>query len=178
MLAYVFWHRPAPGVRVPDYESALAGFHRALGRPGSLTFHLACPPWDASEPPVYEDWYPVADWQDLGRLEQEAVSGPRRPPHDAAAQLSGWGAGGVMSPVRSGAPFGEVRFAAWLSKPEGMSYDAFFASLDEALAPTPQAAVWQRRLVLGPQPEFAVLSPGPVSLPWRTAETEPSRAAP
>lgn len=179
MLTYVFWHRPAPGVRLPDYESALAEFHRALGRPRSTTFRLARTPWESDDELAYEDWYPVEDWEDLGRLEQQAIGGPRRGPHDAAARLAGWGAGAVLGPVRTGLALRDVRHAAWLAKPEGMSYDAFHASLDEALAEVEaDTAVWQRRLVLGPQPEFVVLSPVPLALPWSPVLTEPVRAAP
>ena len=30
MLAYVFWHRPAPGVAPEAYAATIDGFHRSL----------------------------------------------------------------------------------------------------------------------------------------------------
>lgn len=65
---------------------------------------------------------PVDGWSALGALNDRAVTGPRRAPHDAAA---------------------------------------------------PGAAVWQRQMVLGPAPEFAVLAPGEVTLPWPSRRTGP-----
>lgn len=178
MLAYVFWHRPATRVDPAAYDGALSVFHQALGRPGSVTFQLAHPPWDPDAPSIYEDWYPVTDWTDLGRLEHEALSGPRRAAHDVAARWAGWGTAAVVGAVRQGGPIHDMRVAAWLDKPDGMTYPRFYAELDEALASAPEHAVWQRRLVLGPQPEFCVLSTERVALPWEATRTQPRHAAP
>ncbi len=70
MLAYISWHRPAAGVDVATYESALEGFHHSLARrppsgfEGSCVFRAAELPWlapVAQDPPGtragYEDWY-------------------------------------------------------------------------------------------------------------------------
>jgi hypothetical protein len=178
VLAYVFWHRPVAGVDPAAYDAALTAFHDALARPGSVTFQLAHPPWKDDGRSIYEDWYPVTDWTDVGRLEHEAVTGPRRAPHDVAAHWARWGTGSVVGAVRLAGPIRDMRSAAWFDKPEGMTDERFYAELDDALTAAPDHAVWQRRLVLGPQPEFVVLSAGPVALPWRAVRTEPRRAAP
>lgn len=146
-LAYVFWHWPAQ----PDgYEAAIGGFHAALARPGTATFHLERAPWDSSRPAPYEDWYPVDDWAAVGELNDFAISGSRKDPHDAVAKLSRSGAGGIYRLLREGPPLAEVRFAAWLHRPPAALPDG--------------AAVWQRQLVLGPAPEYAVLAASPVAL--------------
>ena len=56
MLAYVFFHRPGPGVEVAEYETALRRFHTSLtGEPPSgfiesTTYRLG---------DSYADWYLV-----------------------------------------------------------------------------------------------------------------------
>ena len=151
-LAYVFWHTPAPAERpgdpLPDhYEAAMQAFHSALARPGTATFRLERAPFQAS--PAYEDWYPVADWADVGVLNDEAITGARKPPHDTVAALSRTGAGGIYRLLSPGLPLSETTFAAWL---------------DERPAAIPEtAALWQRQLVLGPAPEYAVLAGSPVA---------------
>jgi hypothetical protein len=104
VLAYVFWHRPAPAVA--GYESGLVAFHEALrahpptGFRSSRSFRLDAAPWLAGEGTPYEDWYVVDSWAALGALNLGAVSGARSTPHDAVARLSREGAGGVYAPVR------------------------------------------------------------------------------
>jgi hypothetical protein len=56
MLAYVSWHRPAPGVERDAYEHALERFHRSLahrppsGYRGSTSFRAGRLPWLGSGP--------------------------------------------------------------------------------------------------------------------------------
>jgi len=158
MLAYVFWHRPATGTDAAAYETGMRAFHAALGRPGSVTFAIGATPWNGGAP-AYEDWYPVADWADLGRLNEEAVSGARREPHDAVAFRAAWGAGGVWKAVRPDLPLAHARHAAWFAKPPRVPDAEFVAGL-------PAGAIWQRQMVLGPAPEYVILSAGPLdSLP-------------
>ena len=150
MLAYVFWHWPAAGVDPARYAEALTAFHRTLGAApppgmrGSRVFAVEAAPWIAA-PSGFEDWYFVDDFTALGALNEAAVSGPRREPHDAAARLVAGGAGGVYRQVSPGS--GAVDRATWLYKPAGVSYDDFLARL-------PPAEIWQRQMVLGPAPEF------------------------
>ena len=168
-LAYVFWHWPAPGVDAGDYEERMRTFHAALGLPGSRTFRLDRAPWDGAPAGPYEDWYPVDGWEGLGALNERAVSGRRRAPHAADAVRVADGAGGVYRLVH-GVPDAAVDAAAWFAKPEGAAYDDVLRALREAV---PDAAIWQRQMVLGPAPEFAVLGAAPFRLPWPTTATAP-----
>lgn len=166
-LAYVFWHWPRSGVERLEYERRLLAFQEVLGRPGTRTYRLARAPWKAGPAaPVYEDWYPVRDWADLGTLNDEAVSGRNRAPHDLVAHEARDGAGGVYRRLRG--EHERAHAAAWLGKPAGMPYATFLAQLPE------EATVWQRQLVLGPAPEFVVLTAEPVRLPWPATATSPA----
>ena len=164
VLAYVFWHRPAPAVA--GYESGLVAFHEALrahpptGFRSSRSFRLDAAPWLAGEGTPYEDWYVVDSWAALGALNLGAVSGARSTPHDAVARLSREGAGGVYAPVRGDEPRSGT--VAWLAKPPEMSYVEFHAAL------AGHGAVWQRQMVLGPAAEYVVEEPAE-TLPWPAA---------
>jgi hypothetical protein len=137
LLAYVFWHAPADGVAREDYEERLRAFHATLAAP-SAAFRL--------DDGGYEDWYLVDDWAALGALNEAAVAAARRAEHDAAAALSGQGAGGVYALVRGAAvPPAAVRW-------------------EDRLTPDVEAdAIWQRQMVLGPRPEFCLAGAGGTS---------------
>jgi hypothetical protein len=169
-LAYVFWHWPGPDGEPAAYEERLLAFQRTLGRPGTQTYRLDRAPWDTAPPgPLYEDWYPVADWADLGRLNDEAVSGRNLAPHDAVAHMARTGAGGVYRRIAGEHDPSRVGFSAWVSKPVGETYENFAAQLREL-----GATVWQRQMVLGPAPEFALLGAEPLSLAWPAATARPA----
>jgi hypothetical protein len=114
----------------------------------------------ASDDTGYEEWYLVHDAGALDRLNEAAIDARNRSYHDAAAALAGVGAGGLYSLVPSPGGRDPQRAAAeesdsvWLSKPPRIPYSDFMPDLD-ALVP-PGARVWQRRLVLGPAPEFCI----------------------
>ena len=151
-LAYVFWHWPAE--EHGAYEERIRAFHASLARPGTATFRLARAPFEG-ETPVYEDWYPVDDWAAIGKLNDYAVSGERKGPHDAVARASRKGAGAVFRRIEGSLPLADVKFMAW----------------SDAL---PEAEnVWQRQLVLGPAPEYAVLGASPVDVPGGAILTDP-----
>jgi len=146
MLAYVFWHRPQPGTPLADYEEGLRAFHGRVSVP-SASFRVSALPFGDADA-GYEDWYLVASWAALGELNAAAVSGARRPPHDAVARLAADGWGAVYLLVRGHArPPTTTR---WVSKPSTESYDAF-------LAGTPAPTVWQRQMTLGPASEFCLV---------------------
>jgi hypothetical protein len=153
VLAYVFWHR---GTGATDtYEAALAAFHRALAAdppPGfrrSAAFGLGDAPWLPGSGPPYEDWYVVEDWAALGVLNAGAVSGSRAAPHDEVAGRARTGTGGIYAPLgHDGTLDGPV--ATWVAKPAGVPYAEWHGRL-----PGP---AWQRQMVLGPAPEYAVLA--------------------
>lgn len=159
-LAYLFWHWPAIGIDRAVYEARLEEFHKALARPGSVTFRASDgAPISRTSGPVYLDWYPVADWAELGALNAEAVRGRRRRPHDAVAALSGGGHGEVRARLRGNATPGAASTARWTAKPAGVPYEDHLAALDEVLGPGD--ALWQRQMVLGVAPELCVLSSRP-----------------
>jgi hypothetical protein len=146
MLAYVFWHRPAPGT--DDYEQRLTAFHDVIGV--ESTWHrVRGLPWMGGLD-GYEDWYLVEDWAGLGALNERAVSGSRRAPHDAAAADAAWGQAGIYALKRGTAELHGIRHAAWRSKPDGVLYDAYESRL-------PGRSVWQRQMTLGPTPEYVLL---------------------
>src|SRR5512133_1924602 len=126
MLAYVFWHWPAPAVDAARYAESLVAFHRALasapspGLRASRVYEVEVAPW-LPVARAFEDWYLVDDFAALGALNDAAVSGARREPHDAAARLAADGHGGVyrlLAPARGGA----LPRTTWCSKPAGAPY--------------------------------------------------------
>jgi hypothetical protein len=178
VLAYVFWHLPAPNVDVADYEARLAAFHAALraerasGVELTATVALDAIPWLGGDP-GYEDWYLVDDFAALGVLNAAAVSGARQAAHDAAAAAAHRGVAGVMGHVSGPLLPEPPRWAAWLSKPDGLSYEAFHAELWEALSN--DASAWQRQMTLGPATEYCVVAPAEHTLPW-PAQSWPLRS--
>jgi len=160
VLAYVFSHRPAGGVNVAVYESALTRFHAALasappsGFVGSSTFKVG---------DRYSDWYLVDGSAALDVLNTAAVSGARTPAHDAAARMAVDGVGKLYSLV-SGEPATGPGFEIQFSKPAGVGYADHYARL-RPYSSGPGVSLWRRMMVLGPPPEFCLLSPSEVELP-------------
>jgi hypothetical protein len=147
VLAYLFWHRPGPDV--DGYERRLAEFHERLradppeGFAGSAAFRIDLP-WMGKG---YEDWYLVDDWSALGVLNVAAVDASHKAAHDAVARDAAQGAGGVYA-LRSGElrleDAGDVQWSAKPPEaPQGVNH-----------------ALWQRQMVLGPAPEYCLLTPG------------------
>jgi hypothetical protein len=157
-LAYVFWHWPA---QTEGYERRMQEFHSALARPGTATFRLDRAPFEHEDPP-YEDWYPVPDGAAIGELNDRAVTGARKGPHDAVAAMSRKGAGAIFRLIEGAIALSDVTFAAWL---------------DQRPPNTAGAALWQRQLVLGPAPEYAVLAGSPVDVPDGALLTRPRLVA-
>ena len=165
MLAYVFSHRAAAGADIAVYEDLMRRFHGALAGsppPGfvrSVTFRAAG---------GYVDWYLIEGSAALDALNQAAISGRRSRPHDAVAQMAAEGSGKLMT-LTLGPPDLQAGFEVRFSKPKGVSY----AGLDSLLEPSTRQAgvsVWKRMMVLGPPPEFSLLTPMHLELP---AETSP-----
>lgn len=158
VLAYVFWHRPAPGADPAAYERALLAFHARLaegGVPGGVSSHSLRVPDLAWLPGGgYEDWYLVRDFTALGALNDAAVDAARRPAHDEVARQVAGGAGGVYRLV-DGTDRVREGWVRWLSKPAGTGYADVLAEW----APAAGGALWQRQMVLGPAPEFRLVEP-------------------
>jgi GNAT superfamily N-acetyltransferase len=173
-VAYVFWHRPRPDADPSEYAQALARFHAALtseppaGLLASWAVRIGSPPWPDAGDGWFEDWYVLRGLGALGGLERAAVDARRRETHDAAAAGTGEGAAGLYGLLEGGATTAPAA-EAWVAKPGGEPYERFIPALVQAAGEG--ASVWQRRLVLGPTPEFAVLAPRAVELPWPSRST-------
>jgi len=177
-LAYVFWHTPSPGHPASSYEITLLRFHAALandppsGFVSSWTARISAASWMPGHGDGYEDWYLVEGFSALETLNAAAVSGTRAAPHDTAAEHTATGTAGLYRAwAGTIAPAAPNVVAQWLDKRPGMSYDRWRDALAAAVPST--AVVWQRQLVLGPTPEFAVRSVAGEAgrgdaLPWRT----------
>ena len=172
MLAYIFWHWPELEVDPAAYERDAADYHRALGATapagfrGSWTFRIGSLPWLAAVDGLYEDCYLVDDFAALGPLNDAAVSGTCREPHNRLARAAAGGAGALYR-LRAGEPnVPESRFAAWLVKGKQTGYEEF-DSLLEPLTRRPGVSLWRRQMVLGPAPEFWLLSPEQPETPAR-----------
>jgi hypothetical protein len=178
VLAYVFWHMPSPDVAAADYEARLGVFHDGLraaapaGLAQTATVALGGVPWLGGAA-GYEDWYLVEDFAALGTLNVAAVSGASRAPHDAAAAAAHSGVAGVMAHVTGPLLPAAHGWAAWLSKPAGLAYEAFHGELAAAL--DGEACAWQRQMTLGPASEYCVLADAGRELPWPADRAWPVR---
>ena len=97
MLAYVFWHRPAPGVAPEVYDGrdqSLPSLARRAParrvRPLGVASRAAAPNW-LGDGAGFEDWYVVEDFAALGVLNEAAVGRGHLSAHDAAARHAGPG---------------------------------------------------------------------------------------
>ena len=170
MLAYVLWHWPLPQVAPDHYESSLIEFHQSLnttkvqGFSQSIVFRSHGAPWTGQGQRGYEDWYLLEESAALDRLNEAAVSGGSKEPHDTTAHAVAGAAGGLFQ-LQSGRPDAENhRFVSWLAKPRGTSYDDFYSSL-QPWTGRPGVSIWRRQMVLGPTPEFGIVSPDRLDLP-------------
>ena len=174
MLAYLFWHRPKPDVKLDAYESYLRDFHDTLagigvdGFQGSETFRVDGASWMGSGRQAYEDWYFLDGSYAMDPLNEAAVSGARKAPHDSAAHAATDGAGGLYQ-LRSGESGAEARFTVWFSKPPEVRYPEFYEKI-EPWTERSDTSLWRRQMVLGPAPEFCLFTSREVELP---AEMEP-----
>lgn len=157
MLAYVFWHVSRPGIAAREYESAHREFHAVLsqsklaGLVGLRVFKLDAIPWLAGKP-GYEDWHLLEDSAALDVLNAAAISQARQLPHDRIASMAADGTAGLYG-LRLGS-LNDAQHAHWLSKPAGMSYREFDATLKPEI--DSGACLWGRRMTLGPTPEFCL----------------------
>ncbi len=179
MLAYVFWHRPRDLAASDAYERAQLAFHRSLAQGPPVGFHGSAVfrvhelpwPWSAVSAQArlpddgaggYEDWYLVDDFTALGILNEAAVGRGHRTPHDAIARRFREGAGALYGLLEGPRPPGlaEATLAVWVSRPPGGEQCGLGELLGDGMDPE-RASLWRRQLVLGPAPEYCLLSPEP-----------------
>lgn len=158
MLAYVFRHQPALTSDFLQYRNRLSSFHAALAAAPPVGFCRSWT-WKTQSGPLgaaYEDWYLVERWEGLGALNDAAVAGSRAEPHDEIAARSARGVGAVYR-LLSGETSPADRFRLRVTKPRGIGY----ADFEAALAGTagPDASIWKRQMVLGPDSEYLINAP-------------------
>jgi hypothetical protein len=159
LLAYLFSHRPAGGVEVGAYEDSLRRFHTELtnaslsGFIDSATFAMGA---------GYTDWYLLENSSAMEVLNAAAVSGARAALHDSVAGMAADGVGKLLS-LASGRPSMEAGFEVRFGKPAGMPYADLYARL-KSWTEVPGVSLWRRMMVLGPPPEFCLITPSEVEL--------------
>jgi hypothetical protein len=136
-------------------------FHEALRtqRPRGFQFSVVLKaeraPWVGRDGEVYEEWYVVENSAALDVLNEAAVSGACKEPHDQVAKDAAGGAGGLYRLRAGEAGLAKTRVALWFAKPAGMSYETLYEMLQaEVERASGSGSVWQRQMVLGPAPEF------------------------
>ena len=170
MLAYVFWHWPYHDVDRESYQDDLIKFHRSLatskpdGFQYSVVFRIKGASWIGDEVEAYEDWYLVEGSCALDVLNDAAISHSHKETHDRVALRAAGGAGGLYRFRNGQVNVRQSHFAAWLSKPSGTSYEMFYDSLSLWTSRS-GVGLWGRQMVLGPTPEFCLLSPEKIDLP-------------
>jgi hypothetical protein len=169
VLAYVFWHWAKPDISVAEYEEYQRAFHAGLARAAPQGFQESCTfrvdgqaAWLGGAP-AYADCYLVKDSAALDPLNAAAVSGVCEAPHAKVANAMAAGVGSLLAQHADDAPSPPVdlrgaHHATFLTKPRDMPYATFYATV-AALPDANQSTLWRRMMVLGPNPEFALLTP-------------------
>jgi hypothetical protein len=165
MLAYVFWHWPKAEYAAAEYERIQREFHAALGQSAPAGFLRSSvyrvegkAPWLGGSP-AYADWYLVADSAALDPLNVAAVTGVCEAPHAAVAQAMAAGAGSLFALRGDINPdLLAAHCVTLLTKPRETPYADFYAAVPASSAAT---SLWRRMMVLGPTPEFALLTADP-----------------
>jgi len=170
MLAYLFWHWREAQIAPQIYQEHLIRFHKTLsehkpnGLLSSRVLLLEQAPWIGRSERTYEDWYIVENSGALDLLNEGAVSGFRKEPHQQVARWAAGGMGGLYrhhtGDLNSTAP----RVTYWFAKPSGMTYETLYETLEPTIQQT-GGSLWQRHMVLSPAPEFCYQSPHDHQLP-------------
>ena len=179
MLAYVFWHWPQSNIDRDTYVDHLADFHRTLASnkpPGfhnSIVFRINGANWLNTSGEAYEEWYLLDDSAAMDPLNEAAVSGACEQPHNRVAREAEDGTGGIYRFRAGQEDLAQSRFAVWLSKPNGVSYNNFFAAL-QPLTSQSGVGLWGRQMTLGPTTEFCIHSSTQIQVPENfTGQTIP-----
>ena len=170
MLAYVFWHWPQSSIDRDVYVDHMAEFYRTLasnkpiGFQRSVIFRINGASWLNTSGEAYEEWYLLDDSAAMDRLNEAAVSEACEQPHNRVAREAADGTGGLYRFRFGQEDLAQSRFAVWLSKPNGVSYNDFYATL-EPLTSQPGVGLWGRQMTLGPTTEFCIHSSTQIQLP-------------
>ncbi|MGH7765028.1 MAG: hypothetical protein ACREOM_11515 [Candidatus Dormibacteraceae bacterium] len=148
------------GTDIPTYEEALRDFHASLASAGPTGFHSSRTYRIGGS---YADWYLVQDSAALDHLNKAAVAQAALANHDRVADMSADGAGKLFTLLSGEAPAG-AGFETRFSKPRGLSYRDLYAEL-RSWADLPDVSLWRRMMVLGPPPEFCLVSRSKLNLP-------------
>jgi hypothetical protein len=160
LLAYVFSHRPASGVDIQTYEDSLRQFHSALADAAPSGF-ISSSTFKTGD--AFSDWYMVGSSAALDVINAAAVSGARAPVHDTAARMAADGVGKLLK-LHAGEYFAGRGFEVRFAKPPGMGYVDLYARL-QMWSGLPEVSLWRRMMVLGPPPEFTIITPSKLELP-------------
>jgi hypothetical protein len=115
--------------------------------------------WANDGDDAYEDCYLLQSSAALDELNEAAMRGACKAPHDRLAHAMEAGCAGLYSLVRGrpvAVPAGNAR---WFSKPQGMGYEELYARFHPAIFDT-GATIWRRQMVLSPAPEFCAFGQG------------------
>ena len=170
MLAYVFWHWPQSSVDRDAYVGHMADFYRTLsankpvGFQKAVVYRISGAGWLNTSGEAYEEWYLLDDSAAMDPLNDAAVSGACELPHNRVAREAEDGTGGLYRFRTGHEDLAQSRFATWLSKPSGVSYNDFYSTL-QPLTSQPGVGLWGRQMTLGPATEFCIHSPTQIELP-------------
>src|SRR5205814_2166974 len=160
----------ARDIRTDEYEQLQRAFHAALAqaRPDafqrSIVFRIdGVAPWLGGSP-AYADWYLVEGSAALDPLNVAAVSGVCEQPHAQLAHAMAAGAGSLFGLRGSDPKIDTAGYATCLTKPRSMPYETFYAAA-ASLPDSQSSSLWRRQMVLGPTPEFILLTPTRLTIP-------------
>ena len=163
MLAYVFWHRRMSSVQRDSYEEKLIRYHTILdksglsGFKGSLISRISGAPWMPDDSEAYEEWYLIDGSRVLDDLNEVAVTGSRKEPHDDVAHLARDLRAGLYQLKIGEASSVSGNLITWVSKPSGTTYKRFYDEISSYLGDD-KTSLWRRQMILGPTQEFCILS--------------------
>lgn len=159
----MFSHRREPDVDAGTYEEVLRAFHNELARAKPAGFVTSTT--YRFEDGTYSDWYLVEDSAALDVLNSAAVTGARSAAHDSAARMAASGVGKLLSLAQGEADLAALHEAGF-AKPAGSAYPELY-EMTRPYSSRPGVALWRRMMVLGPAPEFCLVSRDPLELPAR-----------